>query len=97
MNKITHFFTPSADGRKFILTDSAGAEFFAPHTSLETVKKAIREGRGIKITIEGDDLKVYTTSSENLAGAPALKSNELSDYKVKKAPVVVVKQWQQKA
>ena len=88
MKKSTYYFTPSIAGRKYILTDNAGTEFFAPHTSLDTIKKAIREGRGVKITIEGDDVKVYTTSIENIKGADPVKNNELSDFKVNKAPVV---------
>jgi len=88
VKKSIYYFTPSQDGRKFILTDSAGNEFFAPHTSLETVKKALREGRGVKITTEGDDVKVYTTTPENLKGSKAVGHNELSDLKVNKAPVV---------
>mgnify|MGYP003647729406 CR=1 FL=1 len=88
MKKLIYYFTPSQDGRKFILTDSAGNEFYAPHTSLETVKKALREGRGVKITTEGDDVKVYTTTPENLKGSTPVGQNELSDLKVNKAPVV---------
>ena len=88
MTKSIYYFTPSQDGRKFILTDAAGTDFFAPHTSVETVKKAIREGRGVKITTEGDDIKVYTTASANITGAKPVKGNELSDYKVNKAPAL---------
>jgi nitric oxide reductase NorQ protein len=88
MNKSTYFFKPSQDGRQFILTDTNGNDYFAPKGSDDTVKKAIREGRGVKVTVEGDEVKTYTTSPDNLTGAPALKDNELSDLKVKKAPVV---------
>ena len=87
MKKQTYFFTPSIDGRQFILTDTNGNDYFAPKGSDDTVKKAIREGRGVKVTVEGDEVKTYTTSPDNLTGAPALKDNELSDLKVKKAPV----------
>ena len=88
MTKSIYYFTPSQDGRKFILTDTAGKDFFAPKGSDETVKKAIREGRGVKITTEGDEIKVYTTAVANVTGAIPVKNNELSDYKVNKAPAL---------
>ena len=88
MKKSIYYFTPSIEGRKFILTDTAGNDYFAPKGNDDTIKKAIREGRGIKITTEGDEVKVYTTTPENLKGAAAVKGNELSDLKVNKAPKV---------
>jgi nitric oxide reductase NorQ protein len=91
MKKSTYYFTPSQqdNGRgEFIITDTLGTDFFAPTDSDNTIKKAIREGRGVKVTIEGTDIKVYTTSLDNLKGANPVMGNELSDYKVAKAPVL---------